>query len=231
MSWLFSRALVEEYSEVSCSDGEPSVQSSGSPTPQAYLCNDKMMGFSRLSRFGMTFRLLTADRGEALLMSYLEDFPVKTFQPQEREQESMESDQGCGEKWQESSVRFDLNTFTWKTVHCLWDEDLPWFWATLPRWGLMRNGRVYQPGTWGRPINETASGLWATPQASDNRKVISGFGSNLRNGKNIPELGTVDGWINPELSEWLMGWPTAWTDLKPLEMDKFQQWQQQHGNC
>jgi hypothetical protein len=31
-------------------------------------------------------------------------------------------------------------------------------------------------------------------------------------------------------SEMLMLWPIEWTDLKPLETDKFQQWQQQHGN-
>lgn len=28
---------------------------------------------------------------------------------------------------------------------------------------------------------------------------------------------------------WLMGWPIGWTDLKPLEMDKFHLWQQQHS--
>jgi hypothetical protein len=37
------------------------------------------------------------------------------------------------------------------------------------------------------------------------------------------------GKLNPTWVEWLMGWPLGWTDLKPLEMDKFQQWQQQHG--
>jgi hypothetical protein len=107
MSWLFSQVLVGEYLEESCLDGEPSVQSSGNPTPQAYLCSDKMMGFSRLSRFGMTFKLLTADRGEALLMSYLEDFPVRTSQRQERVQELMASDQACGEKWQGSFAKYD----------------------------------------------------------------------------------------------------------------------------
>ncbi len=36
-------------------------------------------------------------------------------------------------------------------------------------------------------------------------------------------------YINPLFAEWLMGVPLQWTDLKPLAMDKFQQWQQQHG--
>jgi len=35
------------------------------------------------------------------------------------------------------------------------------------------------------------------------------------------------GRLNPMWVEWLMGWPLGWTDLKPLEMDKFQQWRQQ----
>ena len=39
------------------------------------------------------------------------------------------------------------------------------------------------------------------------------------------------GRLNPTWVEWLMGWPLGWTDLKPLEMDKFQQWQQQHLDC
>jgi hypothetical protein len=37
------------------------------------------------------------------------------------------------------------------------------------------------------------------------------------------------GKLNPTWVEWLMGWPLEWTDLKPLEMDKYQQWRQQHG--
>ena len=38
------------------------------------------------------------------------------------------------------------------------------------------------------------------------------------------------GKLNPMWVEWLMGWPIGWTDLKPQEMDKLAQWQQQHSN-
>jgi hypothetical protein len=38
------------------------------------------------------------------------------------------------------------------------------------------------------------------------------------------------GRLNPTWVEWLMGWPLEWTDLKPLETDKCQEWQQQHSN-
>ncbi|KJH67258.1 hypothetical protein UF16_11095 [Chromobacterium violaceum] len=37
------------------------------------------------------------------------------------------------------------------------------------------------------------------------------------------------GQLNPEWVEWLMGWPIGWTGLKPLGMDKFREWQRQHG--
>ena len=37
------------------------------------------------------------------------------------------------------------------------------------------------------------------------------------------------GRLNPTWVEWLMGWPSEWTDLKPLAMDKYQEWQHAHG--
>ena len=78
MSWLFSQALVEEYSEDICLDGEQSVQLNGNNTQQAYCAPDKMTGFSRLSRFGMIYKPLTESRGEELLTLYLAGFPAKT---------------------------------------------------------------------------------------------------------------------------------------------------------
>jgi hypothetical protein len=38
------------------------------------------------------------------------------------------------------------------------------------------------------------------------------------------------GKLNPNWTEWLMGWPIGWTDLKPLEMDKYHFVQQPLGN-
>ena len=288
MSWLFSRVLGEAYSEDICSDGEPSAPLSGNLTPQAYLCSDKMMGFSRLSRFGMTFRLLTADRGEALLMSYLEGFPVRTSQRQERGQGLTESDQACGEKWRGSFAKYDPNTHSLRTHQCSLLEDLTESCQTLPAWGLMRNGECWEQPTLALRIRGTESGLWPTPtcnmvsggpnhnspqvlagkhginlagavmkwrtpQSADAKstKVQKGHQTNLthqvmkwptptaHNAKetnapseakrNEPTLASrVGGTLNPTWVEWLMGWPLEWTDLKPLEMDKFQQWQQQH---
>jgi hypothetical protein len=172
MSWLYSRALVEEYSAATSLDGEQSAPLSGNPTQLAYLPPDKMTAFSRLSRFGMTFKPLTADRGEELLMSYLEDFRAKTLVPQEREQESTESDPGCGHIWQELLARYDPVTSLWKTPQCSLLGDYTEFSETWPRWGLMRDGVLYQRQTLVRPTSETESGLWRTPQVQEGMRGV-----------------------------------------------------------
>jgi hypothetical protein len=42
-------------------------------------------------------------------------------------------------------------------------------------------------------------------------------------------LDVTGGQLNPTWVEWLMGWPLGWTDLRPLEMDKFREWLLVHG--
>jgi hypothetical protein len=80
MSWLFSQVLVEEYLGDISLDGEQSVPLNGKPTQLAYCALDKMTDFCRVSQFGMTYKPLTENLGEELLMSYLADFHVKTSQ-------------------------------------------------------------------------------------------------------------------------------------------------------
>ena len=46
----------------------------------------------------------------------------------------------------------------------------------------------------------------------------------------IPLAAQVGGKLNPMWTEWLMGWPLGWTDLKPLGMDKSLYVQPQPGN-
>ena len=289
MSWLFSQALVEEYSEESYLVGEPSVQSSGKPTQQAYCAPDKMTEFSRLSRFGMTFKPLMVDRGEELLTLYREDFHVPTSVPQEKAQELTEKPLECGEKWRGSFVKYDPVTSSWKTHQCSLAGDLDEFLETWPQWGLMRDGECWEQRTLERHIRGTEFGLspngvdsfhtpnttgldggsnsrkalrkrldlWPTPVHSEARQGLQirrdgkkGTQTSLSTAvltwptpvaddtshrKNkYAQGGTAlstkaGGQLNPPWVEWLMGWPIGWTDLKPLETDKFHCAPQQHG--
>jgi len=240
MSWLFSQALVEAYSEGICSDGEPFVQSNGSPTQLAYLPPDRMTAFSRLSRFGMTFKPLMADRGEAVLMSYLEAFPVKTSPQQEKGPESKVSGQECGEKWHGWLAKFDPNTSSLKTAQCSLLEEEPELLQTLPRSGMTRNGMLWERQTLVYATKEKGFGYWPTPTATD-WKATGKIETLKRQGvkeeaghQNRPQYhyARLCNMKMPLLAqEILMLWPLGWTDLKPLEMDKFQQWQQQHLDC
>jgi hypothetical protein len=159
MSWLFSQALVEAFSEANCLDGEQFVPSSGNPTPQAYLSPDKMTDFSRLSRFGMTFKPLTENLGAAVLMWCQEDSLAKTYQGQEKEQASTESEAGCGEKWHASFTKYDPGMRLWKTHQCSLLGDLELFSETWPQWGLMRGGECWEQRTLEQTIRGTGYGL------------------------------------------------------------------------
>jgi hypothetical protein len=169
MSWHFSQALVEAYSADTCSAGVPSAPSSSTPTRGTYWSPGKTMDASKPSRSGMTFKPLTDDRGEAVLMSCLEAFPVRTFPVQERERESKENEAPCGNTWQESSAKFDLASSSWKTHQCLWEEDLPSSSLILPKWGMMRSGVLWERTTPGLPTSGTESGSWGTPRAGMGR--------------------------------------------------------------
>ena len=108
---------------------------------------------------------LTDDRGEELLTSFVAAFHAKTSAQPEAAQELMANDPDYGAKWPASSARYDPASSSWKTAHCLWDEDLQWSSVTLPKWGMTRNGHVYRHPTRERPISGIASGLWRTPSA------------------------------------------------------------------
>ena len=166
MSWLYSQALVEEYSEDISSDGEPSALSNGKPTQLPSWCSDKTMANCQLSQSGMTFKPLTEDHGEAVLMSFLEAFPVRTLAAPAKAKASKETDHPCGNTWRESLEKFDLDTHTWKTHQCLWDEDLQPSSVILPKWGMMRSGVLWERTTLPRLTSGTGSGSWATPRSS-----------------------------------------------------------------
>lgn len=332
MSWLFSQALVEEYSAGTSLAGQPSAQLNVMPTPHRFWRNDKTMDASRLSQFGLTLRLLTDAHGEELLTSFLAASRVRTLAQLGRAPASKVSAAASGRNSSGLLARFDPNACTWRTAQYSLLGDSEPFSETWPRWGSMRNGASYLLPTPALRICESASGLWptptvcgnnnqpgasktagwglssaakqwATPSASDAKRggriTDAMTGTSLAQQVNTPahwptptaSLGTKGGritprkgreggtlieavsartwptpnasdankWsnqpladrlakgqqvrlntavapeggkggqLNPAWVEWLMGWPIGWTELKPLEMGRFREWQQQHG--
>jgi DNA (cytosine-5)-methyltransferase 1 len=97
----------------------------------------------------------------------------------------------------------------------------------------MESGQVPESGNSGR-----AQDMADTTSERQQRKGPSWFGSDpaeAREGETdqlSQSVSDISGALNPLWVEWLMGWPLGWTDLKPLEMDKFQSWLRAHlGGC
>jgi hypothetical protein len=217
MSWLYSQVLVEEFLEENFSDGELSVPLSGNLTQQAYCAPDKMTAFSRLSRFGMTFKPLKENLGEELLMSYLAGFHAKTSPLQEKAQELMVKGQECGEKWRGSFVKWDQDTSLWRTHQCSLLGDLEPFSETWPQWGLMRNGECWEQTTLEQTIRGTGYGLelnkWATPTTMDklppkSAQALHKEATQARPGRSKPanlrdQVSNMQNWPTPTATDYM----------------------------
>lgn len=180
MAWLFSKKLCEslhylpgqvaEYLEVIFSDGAQFVQWSEMPMQPQFSLRDKMTKACPFSRFGVTSPHLTADLGEAVLMSYLEAFHAKIYPQQEKGQELTEREAAFGVRSRELLARFDQDTFSWKTPQCSLLEGLDEFLGAWPQWGMMQNGVSWGLTMSVRPIKESGFGYsqnWATPTTMD----------------------------------------------------------------
>ena len=152
----------------------------------------------------------------------------------------MENDLQCGNTWREWFARLDQNGCSWRIRQCSFLEDLEEFSETWPRSGLMRHGQCFPLPMLERRTTEKESGLWPTPVKSDAaaRRPSKGWDGNSdlpsvvwrRNGgEQNPQKPPAK--LNAEWVLWLMGWPAGWTKLKPLETDKYREWQQQHLPC
>jgi len=244
MSWLFSQALVEEYSVGTSLDGAPCAQLNVMPTPHKFWRNDKMMEFSDLSQFGLTLQLLTDDHGAELLTFYRQGFLAKTSAAQDVGQELTEPKADFGWKWAGSLAKFDHDAYGWKTRQGSLLGDSDEFLETWPNWGLMLDGELLEQMTAGFPMTENEYGSWPTPKARDWRsggtdplKVQARIERRKNQGViDLPDAAVHRFWkqgfsghLKPSFSESLMDWPIGWTDLQPLAMAKFREWQQRHG--
>ena len=258
MSYTYLLEQGEESSAGCFSDIPQSVLSNLNLTAEKSYSKDNETASCQSSQFGMMSAPSMGNLGGEKSMLSVEDSLAKTSQAQEREPGSQESEADSGERWPESLAKYDLNTHSWRTHQCLLFEDLTECLETFPRWGMMHDGELWELTMSAHLIEENESGLWPTPRScsamaatitpesawnekrNPNLETIVGRrmwptprafmhkDSTKDRGKhNLGEV--VGGALNPNWVEWLMGWPIGWTDLKPLEMDKFHLWQQQHG--
>jgi len=202
MSWLFSQALVAEYLGESSLDGEQSAPLNGKPIHQAYCAPDKMTVFSRLSRFGMTYKPLMEHHGEELLKSYLAAFHVQTSASQEEAQDLMEKVPPCGITWRGWLAKFDPDLYLWKTAQCSFIEESGECLETFPVSGMTRGGLLWERMTLERRTKGIERGLWRTPDTGGGTSGILKQGQNHRKNGQPIQIRLVDQVNNSRL------WPT-----------------------
>jgi len=264
---------------------------------KSYFKDNEMESYQS-SQSGTMCKHSMETHGEEKLTSSAEASHAKILAVLEKVQESKENEAVCGNTWRESLMKFDLVSCSWKTHLCLWEEDLAPSSVTLPKWGMMLSGvlwehtmsplrisaiefgllreklsglqqnklkadgfakaankmffldvdvtmengnaSIVENGVTrftminGTVAHSVAPKMWLTPSANEdaagtpNGNMQKMLGNHpLIRGKTQEEWN--GGTLNPNWVEWLMGWTIGWTDLKPLAMDKFQQWLNLHG--
>ncbi len=178
--WLISEALMQDYANSLCSPGQeegfsrvtslvgvPFAPSNGNHIQRAFLSPDRMTEFSDLSRYGLTFARFEQQNGEDLLTWFREASHVKTSAAPVAERVSPVRARDFGRGWQRLSVTWNRDACSWKTRPSFLSEGLTLYLETLPRWGSMLDGELWQRRTLGRITSETASGSLPTPVKYD----------------------------------------------------------------
>lgn len=148
-----------------------------------------------------------------------------------------ESAADCGCSTLEAFAQLDRHSSSWRTSQRSITEGWAEFSGTWPRAGTMRNGIVYQRKPLVRRTRGKGYLSLPTPQASDSvrlkfsvdqlikavrRNKFQGHGGT--NGLSLAhQLAYRFGiYLHPSISEYLMGFPTGWTDLGASEMQSIQ---------
>lgn len=235
MSWLYSRALVAEFSAANSLDGAAFALSRLIAPPQEDSSPAKTMAACLHSQYGTTSEPSTEDLGRALLTWYLADFPVRTAHAlTPMETDSTESGLDCGPKCAGSFARWHPRTSSWRTAQCSLFGGLSEYSGTWPRWGMMRNGECWELTMPAALSGVNDSGLLPAPLADDWKG-----GSTARHSKTgrsrddqLRHWNKIHHGLKypiPGHSEALMMWPIGWTDCEQSAMDKYQQWCASHG--
>jgi hypothetical protein len=228
MSYTFLLEQGEESSADSFSDIAPYVQSRLSHTLGRFCYNGNEMESSRGFQSGMMSLHSTGSLGGESSMLCVEVSHAKTSPPLEVVKASKGPGVDCGWKWQESSVKWSHSTSSWRTRQCSLLEGLDVFSETWPKWGIMRDGECWEQTPLEPVIIAPESGYVPTPCASD-------YKGGARNGRDSEFKHWLkrrhgNSYPHPQRVEEMMLWPIGWSELEPLETDKFREWLRSHGS-
>lgn len=227
---IYLQELEAGYLPTCSLDINRSLLSKSKTIREKFWNKDKPMEYSRSSLPLETSENSTGIRGEDLLTSCVEGSLAKiSAPPGPVDKVSQVPSPPFGLKCSESFLKSNRKRCSSKTVATSGLKDLDLFSKDFPTKGMMLRGVCYPLEMLVPITKESGCGYLVeklpTPMAHNAKE-----GAYPAEGKrNTPTLAWfLGGKIHPEYTEWMMGWPIGWTDLKPLEMDKYQSWLLQH---
>lgn len=239
MSWHFSRALADRFSEGHSADSSLAALLKTTPSESGYYSHGKTTIRSALSRSGTTYAPLTVFHGEELLTWFLRASRARTS-PMARilAPASPASVADSGATPRELLAKFDPATRSWKTHRLSPRAASKSSWLIWPDWGMMRNGECFgltkleltipaKDGSLSHPTPTKCDAKGATTRAmlraEKKRSAYLRYWLHRR----FPSDRTT--YPAPGFYELAMGFPMQWTRFAPLETHRFQQWLDSHG--
>lgn len=165
-----------------------------------------------------------------------EDSPARTSVAPASGQASRASGPGSGLNAPGSFAFFDRDSCSWRTWQLSLFGGLTEFSGNWPRSGSMRNGQCFRRAPWVRHTHGKGCSYWPTLNAIDGQPIAgrwhetgnvylnskgnmrrrtktgSDFGVKLPVAVRMREKPGATGSLNPEWCEWLMGFPTGWSE-------------------
>jgi len=244
----FLQESVVDFSQTSSLDIPQWLQSNGNPTPAEFLEREQLRdGFPSWMSGKEMSETLTHPNMPDEWTAFMQDSLVKTLALLENKQELLrEPDQVFTEKSCELLAQLDPTNSTWKMSPQLKATDLKRYSKTWPSWGMTVGGCAYEHPMSGRTITATDGFAFvATPTTKANQLMPSMMkhpgcvnlaklmlptptAHNAKEGgypaegtRNTPSLAwVIGGKINPQFTEWMMGFPLDFTALKQSETRK-----------
>lgn len=245
MAWHFSNKLIQDFESSHClpdavvgfsaeksSDGAQSAPWNSMPIAQDDSCSAKMKDTCHHSPFGMMYvpstdvhgeDLLTWFRGE-ILVREIQMLPAMVFRLRHWEINFSESSMKRNRKLYLEKILIQSDQ-----MHLGLRSDLEMPWRILdlkPLWSRWEHV-VWEVTT---EKCDHGSSVYRSPCARDWKGMSAKSWRTRMDGDKTPTLPDQIGGIpHPEFVETLMLWPIGWTDSKPLETVRFQEWLHWHG--
>ena len=164
MAWIY---LAEEGGKLSPwhrgSERSPIARAT-SPRKPSYL-NANKKERSTLRQSGTTYEPSSADTSEYPWTQSTEELLARTSRLAELEKAWTASDPALYSKSSGLLASFDPESFSWKTAQIsLWQGLTAYSWNSM-RWGMMRDGLLFQPKRWAPRTSGSGSGSLPTPTA------------------------------------------------------------------